>query len=339
MRDRVIDLLLKSDEPSIRWKTRVRVLGENPRSRSMRSLAEEIRRSPRVGALLSRRTALGRPGTARQVYYKWQGVHWVLASLADLGYPPGDETLLPIRDRVLEFWTGPRYFHEFEATTEAQAYRQRGVPLLRGRYRRCGSQQGNALRSVIALGLEDERVDVLVERLLHWQWPDGGWNCDRKPDAHVSSFNETWLPMLGLAAYARERKDRRAKEAADRAAEVFLSRRLFRRRSNGAVITRDFAALHYPHYWHYDVLAGLAAMVELGKIGDARCRDALDLLESKRLGDGGWPAERRYYTASAKRLTSNADYVTWGPTGQSRMNEWVTVDAVAALVAAGRVRV
>jgi len=339
MRDGVISTLLKSTEPSIRWKTQVHVLGENPRSRAMRPLREEIRTSARVRAILSRRTQLGRAGTARQVYYKWQGLHWVLASLADLGYPAGDESLFPIRDRVVGFWTGPNYFHEFVAKTKAEAYRQRGVPVMEGRYRRCASQQGNALRSVMTLGIGDERTDVLVERLLHWQWPDGGWNCDRKPSAHTSSFNETWLPMLGLAAYARENKHPGAARAVERAAEIFLSRRLFKRISAGSVIQPDFVALHYPHYWHYDVLAGLMAMVEIGKVRDRRCADALDLLEEKRLPDGGWAPDRRYYKVSPKVMVSNADYVDWGGTSRSRMNEWVTVDALAALQSAGRVRV
>lgn len=339
MRGKVIDTLLRSTEPSIRWKLRVRVLGENPRSRAMRGLGEEIRGSARVRALLSRRAQLGRPGTARQVYYKWQGLHWVLASLADLGYPPGDESLAPIRDRVVAFWTRPSYFHEFEARTEAQAYRQRGVPVMQGRYRRCASQQGNALRSVTILGIADERADTLVERLLHWQWPDGGWNCDRNLSAHTSSFHETWLPMLGLAAHAREAQHRGAAKAVERAAEVFLRRKLFRRMSDGTVMQPDFVTLHYPHYWHYDFLAGLTAMADIGKIRDRRCRDGLDLLEEKRLPDGGWPAERRYYTVSRRRMTSSADYVDWGGTSGSRMNEWVTVDALAVLRAAGRVRV
>src|SRR5437867_2550941 len=184
MRDTaVINALLKSAEPSIRWKTRVHVLGEDPESKAIRALREEIRGSPRVRALLSRRDQLGRPGSRRRVYYKWQGLHWVLASLADLGYPRGDETLHPIRDRVLELWLDPSYFREFVARTEAAAYRQRGVPLMRGRYRRCASQQGNALYSIATLGIADKRADSLVERLLRWQWPDGGWNCDRHPTA------------------------------------------------------------------------------------------------------------------------------------------------------------
>jgi hypothetical protein len=337
VRDPVVAALLRSAEPSIRWKIRLGVLCDDPGSRAMRAIREEIRRSPRVRALLSRRAQLGRSGTARQVYYKWQGLHWVLAALADLGYPEGDETLLAIRDRVVGFWTGPAYFNEFEATTRSAAYRRRGVPMIRGRYRRCGSQQGNALRSVIALGIADDGADVLAERLLHWQWPDGGWNCDRNPSAHVSSFNETLLPLRGLAAYARTRRRPAVKKAIDRAAEVFLERKLFKRRRDGRVMTPDFVALHYPHYWHYDVLAGLTAMVEIGNIRDPRCEDALDLLESKRRPDGGWPAELRYYTVSrGAAMRSNADSVSWGATGRSRMNEWVTAEALTVLRAAGR---
>ena len=279
----IVNALLKSSEPSIRWKTRVHVLGENRNSKPLRALQEEIRKSARVRALLSRRDQLGRAGTARKVYYKWQGLHWVLASLADLGYPEGDRSLHPMRDRVLEFWLGPSYFREFEARTKAAAYRQRGVPLMQGRYRRCASQQGNALYSLLALGIADERLDSLVERLLHWQWPDGGWNCDRDPAADTSSFMETLLPMRGLAAYARGVKHAAAAKAVKSAAEVFLRRSLFKRVSDGRVIHPDFVALHYPLYWHYDFLGGLKAMTQIGRIRDPRCVAALDLLEERRL--------------------------------------------------------
>ena len=339
MRDGVIATLLRSAEPSIRWQTRVRIVGENPRTPALRALSEEIRGSARVRALLSHRDQLGRPGTARQVYYKWQGLHWVLAALADLGYPEGDEGLLPIRDRVVGFWTGPMYFREFEARTRSAASRQRGVPVMDGRHRRCASQQGSALRSVMTLGIADDQAAVLVERLLRWQWPDGGWNCDRDLRADTSSFHETWLPLRGLAAYARAHTRRDLKKAVDRAADVFLTRRLFKRRSDGRTMTPDFVALHYPHYWHYDALAGLTAMAEVGKIRDPRCADALDLLEAKRLPDGGWPAEKRYYAVSRTgAMRSNADSVSWGGTSRSRLNEWVTVEALAALQAAGRLR-
>ena len=335
----IVDALLQSKEPSVRWKTRVHVLGEARDSKHARALQEEIRRSARVRALLSRRGQLGRPGTARQVYYKWQGLHWVLASLADLGYPEGDEMLHPLRDRVLEFWLGPSYFHEFDARSKAEAYRQRGVPLMQGRYRRCASQQGNALYSLTTLGIADDRADSLAERLLHWQWPDGGWNCDRDPAADTSSFMETLLPMIGLAVHGRRTKHAASLKAVKRAAEVFLRRKLFKRASDGRVIRSEFVALHYPLYWHYDYLGGLKALAQLGMARDPRCKDALDLLEERRLPDGGWPAEKRHYKVSPKAMVSNADYVDWGRTGPKRMNEWVTVDALTVLRSAGRLRI
>jgi hypothetical protein len=334
----IIDRLLGSPEPSIRWKTRVHVLGESRSSKAARALSEEIRRSPRVRALLSRREQLGRPGTARQVYYKWQGVHWVLASLADLGYPTGDKTLYPLRDRVTEFWLGPTFFKEFEARTETQAYRGSGVPVMRGRHRRCASQQGNALYSLLTLGIADERAGSLAERLLHWQWPDGGWNCDRHPNADTSSFMETLLPMLGLSVYAKKSRTAKAATAVARASEVFLRRRLFKRASNGKVIHADFTALHYPLYWHYDYLGGLKAMTKIGKVRDPRCTDALDLLEERQLPDGGWPAEKRHYKVRPRSMETNADSVDWGGTGKKRTNEWVTVDALTVLRAAGRLK-
>src|SRR2546426_2611379 len=279
----IVTALLRSPEPSIRYKTRVEVLGGERDSKAIRALREEIRQSPRAKSLLSQRDRLGRPGTARRVYYKWQGVHWVLASLADLGYPEGDATLRPIRDRLMEHWLSTPYFHEWEARTSAEAYRGRGVPIMQGRYRRCASQQGNALYSVTRLGIADDGAKALVERLLHWQWPDGGWNFDRHPNADTSSFMETMLPMLGLAAYARDRPSSAAKTAVLRASEVFLRRRLYRRASDGTIIHPDFVTLHYPRYWHYDFLGGLRAMDSIGRIRDERCANALDLLEEKRL--------------------------------------------------------
>ena len=45
--------------------------------------------------------------------------------------------------------------------------------------------------------------------------------------------------------------------------EVFLSRDLFRRRRDGKPIDPGFLKLHYPRYWHYDILGGLVAMAEL----------------------------------------------------------------------------
>ena len=331
---RQIDALLASTEPSIRYKVRVGVLGESESSRSIRSLRREIRASPRVAALLAGRASDGRLLRGRGVYQKWQGAHWVMATLADLGYPPGDRELVPIRDQLLHTWLDRDFFEEFECASKAKAYSGPGVPVMRGRHRRCASQQGNALYAIVTLGLGDERTEGLVERLLHWQWPDGGWNCDKDPDADSSSFMETLTPLRGLAAFARHSTDgANVRAALERAASVFLERQLFKRRSNGAVIRGEFVKLHYPLYWHYDILGALKVMAEAGFIQDKRCGAALERLATKQLPDGGFPAEARYYKTS-KQIALGNDAVDWGGTSKRVANPWITADALSVLTAA-----
>ena len=306
----IVERLLGSAEPAIRWKVRALVLGEPGDQEAVRE-----------SALVRRLTAEEAPA----VYAKWQGPHWVLGALADLGYPPGDAALIPLRERILDTWLHEDFYKE---TTIA--YGRSGVPVLNGRHRAHASPQGYALWSLVRLGLADERCAQLAERLLHWQWPDGGWNCDRDPTADSSSFFESLLPMRGLWGYGTEP----AKRAARAAAEVFLTRRLAYRVSTGELIRAEFTKLHYPLYWHYDILGGLKGMMELGLLGDPRCADALDLLESMRLPDG-WPAHARYYRTSST-VARDHDWVDWGGTSTRKANEWITVDALAVLRSAGR---
>ncbi len=316
-----------------------RVVGEDPESRKIRDLREEIRRSPRARALIAGRDR--RLVREAHVYAKWRGAHWTLAALAEIGYPAGDESILAMRDQVLDWWLSSAFFMEFDSKSSVPKYRSaEGVPRIQGRYRRCASQQGNALYSITRLGLADGRSDGLAERLMHWQWPDGGWNCDRKPSAHISSFNESILPMLGLAAHAERVEDGAARVAALKASEIFLCRHLFKRRTDGSVISPHWLRPKYPRYWHYDVLGGLVAMAEMGLIEDPRCGDALDLIERKELPGGGWAAEGRFYKVSSSMDISSRfgsiSLVDWGGSGARRMNEWVTADALYVPRAGGR---
>ena len=77
-------------------------------------------------------------------------------------------------------------------------------------------------------------------------------------------------------------------------------------------------------------------LAESGRIGDDRCRPALDLLESKRMPDGGFPAEHRYYRPTRAMVPSQRSLVDWGGVSRRRMNPWVSARAAAVLRAAGR---
>ena len=77
------------------------------------------------------------------------------------------------------------------------------------------------------------------------------------------------------------------------------------------------------------------AMAEMDLLGDERCSAALDLLESKCLADGGWPAEAKFYSTS-EEPRSGTTAVNWGGTSHKMMNPWVAVEALSVLVKAGR---
>jgi hypothetical protein len=307
---------LKS-EPALAWKVTVNVLGQAPNSSAAKKPAEITRQSPLVTQLL-----LGRDTTGH-AYRKWIGSHWTLSLLADLGCPVGDESLRPLMEETYKTWLGT--FHE------------RHIRQVAGRTRRCASQEGNAVWSSLRLELADGRTGELVSRLLQWQWPDGGWNCDKHPESDSSSFMETLIPLRALALYAQVSGDSKVKAAAERAAEIFLKRHLFKRQRDGSVMDRHFLLLHYPTYWHYDILFGLKVMAEAGFISETRCKDALELLESKRLPDDGFPAEESFSRPTHPQLSGYSP-VHWGGTSRKTMNLFVTADALYVLRMAGRLK-
>jgi hypothetical protein len=173
-------------------------------------------------------------------------------------------------------------------------------------------------------------VRCLAEALITWQWPDGGWNCDPAATSR-SSFHESLAPAWGLHEYWQATGDTAAKDAASRAAELFLAHRLFRTLATGQVIHRAWLAPHYPPYWHYDILQALLVLSRMGKAGDPRACDAHDELERRRLPDGRWQPGGRWWKPPASTVAPEA--VDWGRSGP---NEMITLNALRALQAAGR---
>lgn len=311
----IINRLLDSDEPSIVFKTRVNVQNEKLSSKSIDKLQQKIKQSVRVKRLLSERDKSGE--IPFHPYRKWSGSHWVLAVLSDLGYPQGDKSLMPLRDQVYEWLFSKKHYDS--------------IKTIKGKVRRCASQEGYALYYLLKLGLDDDRTDELAERLSEWQWPDGGWNCDKRSAAGISSFIESLIPMRALFYHAKRKHNRRSKDTALKASELFLKRRLFRTLHDGKIIKDKFVHLRYPCYYEYDILFALKVMAEAGLIEDRRCNEALDLLESKRLPEGGFPAEAKLYQKAAVGRISRGSLVDWGAIGKRKSNAWVTVDALSVL--------
>lgn len=334
--DPAIKWLLASADPSVRFFTLTELLDGSPDSASAVKARTQIPKGARFRALLSgqrfpavkRKSAKSRDvkfsaqagGFGVHPYQKWTGAHWRLVSLVELGMLPGDRAGLAAAEQVLRWLWGESH--------------RGAVKRINGLTRRCASQEGNALGVCSRLGIaEDERVRGLARSLVEWQWPDGGWNCDKKPEAHHSSFNETLTPLWGLIEYSRATKDESVESTIERAAELFLRHKLFRSEITGSVIRSDFLELHYPVYWHYDILQALRVLGNVGKLKDSRCKEALNLLEGKRGADGLWSVEGCYWVLRGRRA-SNVEVADWGRSGP---NEMITLNALRVLKTARRI--
>jgi hypothetical protein len=325
--DPYVEGLRDSTDPSIAYRAH-RLLDDPPEDdEDQCRRRQQVVETRNVHRLLAHRRPDGtiRHGREYHAYRKFQGAHWTMASLAELGYPPGDQHLMPLVEQI----------HEW--LTSRQHLRPPSTQVISGqedRIRRCASQEGLAIWYLHELELADERVDALVARMIECRWPDGGWNCDKNPTARTSSVQETLLPLRGLARHIRAGHDAPpAQEAVERAAEFLLDRRLLWRRHDGAPIRpmwgRDPMRIQWPIRW-YDVLSALTVMAEVGRIDDPRCADALAVLAAKRLTTGGFPAEERT-ARTTNVVASGGTFADWGPPGHTQANPYVSIDATWVL--------
>jgi hypothetical protein len=299
-----VDRLLASDEPAVRLLTQTEVLGESPSRKTKAALLD----SELVRTLSH--------DDGRHPYTKWTGGHWRVVALVELGVPERHEGARQALDAALGWLDGPGH---------------RKPIIVDGLRRLHGSQEGNALWAAARLGrLKERRVIRLVDTLIEAQWPDGGWNCDRKLEATHSSFHESFAPVVGLAAYAERTGDERAHAAAARGAEFFLRHNVFCSERTGQPWPK-LEQLRYPPYWHYDALVGLTVLRRSVGLADSRVERALTLLEGKRRPDGLWRADGRWWKPPG-RQGSNVESVSWNRRG----DELLSVRALAALAAAGR---
>lgn len=291
----------------------------------MARLVEEA--DPAV-SVLARRDLLGQPGRPTaplssplvqglltypsriHPYAKWAGAHWRLVSLVELGIPTGEPRASEACDVVLNHWAGDRRLAQ--------------VPVVGGLARRCASQEGNAVAVACRLGLADDaRVALLVEHLLRWQWPDGGWNCDPRPEATRSSFHETLPALWGLHEYRAVTGDAACDEAVGAAAELLLEHEVVFSHRTGQPIHPSFVQLHYPPYWHYDVLQALLILHRAGFGADSRTVRAREIVAARRRKDGRWRAVRRWWRAPGA-AGSCVEAVDW----TDAAHEMVTLNAL-----------
>jgi hypothetical protein len=207
----------------------------------------------------------------------WNSTMHVLMLLREMGLDPASDQARRavglVRDRVTWQGCGPQ-----EADDN---------PFFAGEVEPCINGQVGAVGAYF-------RQDVrgIVDRLLAEQLPDGGWNCEAANGSTRSSFNTTICVLEALFEHERAvGASPKVTGARLRGQDYLLERRMFRRLSTGEVINdrkgnHNWSHFAFPTWWHYDVLRGLEYLRRAGVVPDERVGEAIDLVASKRDGDG-----------------------------------------------------
>ncbi|HEX4202912.1 MAG TPA: hypothetical protein VHZ51_01665 [Ktedonobacteraceae bacterium] len=278
----VIQWLLDSD-PSIRWQTMRDLIDA-----SDEEVAAERARVTTEGAgarLLALQASDGRWGGAAW-NRGWDSTMHVLSLLREMGLDPESSEARRavglVRDRVTWQGCGP------QEADDNPFFAGEVEPCINGQVAASGAYFGQDVRGII-------------DRLLGEQLADGGWNCEAPNGSMRSSFNTTICVLEALLEHEQAGRGSPALTAARlRGQEYLLERRLFRRQSTGEVIERDrksdatWTRFAFPTWWHYDVLRGLEYLRRAGVAPDERVAEAINLVASKRDGDGRWPLETQY---------------------------------------------
>ncbi|MDX6462201.1 MAG: hypothetical protein QOE55_5898 [Acidobacteriaceae bacterium] len=179
---------------------------------------------------------------------------------------------------------------------------------------------GGALAVGAYFGRPSQR---LVQRLLDEQLEDGGWNCEA-PKSSRSSFHTTLCVLEGLLEYEwAVGATPEVAFARRRGNEYLLQRLLHRRLSTGEVVNPEFLQFAFPPRYHYDVLRALDYFRADESAPDLRMREAIDIVQGKRLPDGRWPLDATYDESLAVTLDERVGQPSrWNTLRASRVLRW-----------------
>lgn len=300
---------LLSGDPAIRWQVQ-RDLLDQPSS-IFQTVQAQVATEGWGADLISRQDP---EGTWAGGLYgpKWTSTTYTLLLLWRMGLPPDNPAA---RRAVPLLWDGARYFDG--ALTPAVTIDEPEA---------CVTAMYITLASYF--GYEDPRVDVALHWLLDNQLDDGGWNCETVRTGSTHSSFHTTISVLECLTELAGSGHHDLTAAMSRGWEFLFQHRMFKSHRTGEVVDPVLTRLSFPPRWHYDVLRGLDHLQAAGAPWDDRCRDAVDLLMSKRRGDGTWPLQHRHTGRVWFDMEKHGGPSRWNTLRALRVLRWVGIDGL-----------
>jgi hypothetical protein len=270
----VIKWLLDGD-PSIRWQV----------LRDLEGAAEPVWRAEqdRVAGegwgarLLQHQDEYGR-WTPRLYGKKWISTTYTMVLLRRMGLPRSD----------------PRAIKACQLFLDEAIGADGGINISSGHPRSEACVTSLVLALLYWFDVNDPRRERVLEHLLGRQLADGGWNCDVTSDHGSFHTTDSAMEALRECAVVLAPINDQVQTAEAKGREFMLIHRLFRSHRTGEIVNPQFLRLSFPPRWHHDVLRTLDYFCAARALDDGRLRDAIDVVEKKRDGDGRWPLQQRW---------------------------------------------
>jgi hypothetical protein len=357
----VVDWLLASDEPALRYRTLTELLGEpaeggtaagggSAASGEAAQARREIMTQGAVPQILAAQGADGHWGAPGQFYRdKYRGTVWQLIVLAELGADPADARVRAACEAIFRDSQEPQSGgFSVDMSRKAGGGLPSGViPCL----------TGNMVFSLVRFGyLDDPRLQRAVDWLTTWMRFDDG-EGEPPSGGPYDRYEMCWgrhtchmgvvKALKGLAEIPPGRRSPAVKRTIAEGTEFLLRHHVHKRSHDLAKVSKpSWKKLNFPLMWQTDVLEILGIFARLGKdeaagTGDAassplaqgpdsplldpRAGEALDLVAGKRDAQGRWKLEN----------TQNGKFVVDIET-KGQPSRWVTLNALEVLTAAGR---
>lgn len=313
----IIDWLLETNNPSVRYLTLRDLIGLDPADTKLETARLAIMQTGPVPQILSTQNPDGSWDLPEKYYTsKYKGTVWTLMILAELAADPADARV----QRACEFILA----HAFEPESGGFSYQMsaRSGEGLPSGVIPCLS--GNLVYSLIQFGrLDDPRVQRAIAWIVARQRTDDGESTP-PADAYYKRYTNCFgrhSCHMGVAkafkALVSIPVDRRSPEISakiDEFADYFLRHHLYRQSHDLSQIAKPgWLRLGYPLMYNTDLLELLGLFAQLG-INDPRLDDALTVLAEKRQPDGSWLLENTFNGKMQVRIEQKgkpSKWITW----------------------------
>lgn len=296
LRDDPTGWLLETDNPSVRYLTLTRLLGEPESGRAAKAARGAIMKEGVVPQILRKRERGGWNEPGRFYRDKYRGAVWQLIVLAEHLADGADPRIKAACEELIAQSQDPAQSGFSYDTGKSQGGGLPGgvIPCL----------TGNMVFSLVRLGyLEDERVQSAIGWITRFQRFDDGEGTP-PAGAPYDRYEMCWgrhschmgvvKTLKALAEIPAEKRSANVGETIERGCDYLLAHHIFRRSHDLSKVSKPgWLKLQFPLMYQSDMLEVSLLLSRLG-YRDARMQEAVDRILEKQDSGGRWRLEASF---------------------------------------------